>query len=68
MSAKNTEPEEWTDEPTGDGGSLGTPSLDADERGPSADQESHGVVSGGGVVEREELDPTESHEAAQDLD
>lgn len=69
MSEKQTEPEEWTEEPTGDGGSLGTPSLDADERSPSAEVEAHEVVSGGGVVEKEELDPaTERHEATQDLD
>lgn len=43
-----------TDEPTGRGTPMGTPSHDLDEAPPSADQEENEVVSGGGVVGDEE--------------
>lgn len=39
-------------QPTGRGGTLGTPSHDLDEAPPAYDQEANTVVSGGGPVKK----------------
>ncbi|MDQ3155493.1 MAG: hypothetical protein M3Q98_02030 [Actinomycetota bacterium] len=44
---------------SGDGGTLGTPSKDADEAPSSYDQDANEVVSGGGLVGPDEGEPSD---------
>jgi hypothetical protein len=59
--------DDWTEDHTGKGGVTGAP-IEMEGVPDSEDVESHEVVSGGGVVEREELGPEESGEATSDLE
>lgn len=60
--------EEFTDDPTGDGGSLGVPATEAGDLPAGGEVERHEAVSGGGTVDRNHLDPEDSTEAMTGLD
>jgi hypothetical protein len=60
--------EDWTEEQTGRGGSLGAPTTDSDEMPASGDVEAHEAVSGGGVVEHEDLEGVDSSEGTTEID
>lgn len=47
-------PDDWTDEPTGDGGSTGAGSTGGDRMAEEGETDHAAVVSGGGVVERDD--------------
>lgn len=51
--------DDWTEKSTGDGGPLGVP-WEGGGLPESGEAEDHEVVSGGGVVEHEELDGDEA--------
>jgi hypothetical protein len=65
---KQTDPDDWTDEPTGDGGSLGVPATDGHGMPAGNEVEKHDVVSGGGVVDRDAVEPDDEPESMTDLD
>lgn len=60
--------EEWTDEPTGDGGSTGVASSGADRMAEQGETENATVISGGDVVDRDDLDPEDEAESTTSLD
>lgn len=60
--------DDWTEAQTGRGGSLGAPTTDADEMPASGEVEAHEVVSGGGVVEHEDLEDVDSSEGNTDVE
>lgn len=60
--------DDWTDEPTGDGGSLGVPATEAGDLPAGGEVEEGAVVSGGGVVDKDAVDPEDAPEALTDLD
>lgn len=59
--------DDWTENHTGKGGITGAP-IEMEGVPDSEDVESHSVVSGGGVVDREHLGPEETGEATSDLE
>jgi hypothetical protein len=59
--------DDWTEDHTGKGGVSGAP-VPVEDVPDSSDVDTHAVVSGGGVVEREDLGPEESEEAATEVD
>lgn len=60
--------EDWTEEQTGRGGSLGAPDLGAGDIPDSGDVEEREAVSGGGVVDHEEAANAESPEGTTEVD
>lgn len=62
------DPEDWTDEPTGDGGSTGVASSGGDRMAEEGETDDAAVVSGGGVVDRDDVEPADQAESATDLD
>ncbi|MDO7868102.1 hypothetical protein [Nocardioides jiangxiensis] len=68
MDEKRIEPDDWTDEPTGGGGALGTASSGDQRMAEEGETDDAAVVSGGGVVDRDEVDPADQSESATSLD
>lgn len=68
MSEQKHGSEEWTEESTGDGGSLGVPATEAGDLPAGGEVEEGAVVSGGGVVDRDEMDPEDGPESMTDVD
>lgn len=63
-----TNRDDWTEESTGDGGSLGVPSTEGHGMPAGNDIEQHEVVSGGGVVDKDDIPPEDAPETFEDLD
>jgi hypothetical protein len=62
-------PDDWTEEPTGDGGPMGVGSTDGGHDMPAGSEVEEGaVVSGGGLVDKDDIDPEDAPEALTDLD
>ncbi len=61
-------PDDWTDEPTGDGGSTGAASSGSHRMAEEGETDDAAVISGGGVVDRDDLDPEDEAESATSLD
>ncbi|HSX66716.1 hypothetical protein [Nocardioides sp.] len=61
-------PDDWTDEPTGDGGALGVASDGGDRMAEEGETDDATVISGGDVVDRDDLDPEDEAESATSLD
>lgn len=68
MSEQKHGSEDWTEESTGDGGTLGVPATQAGDLPAGGDVEQHEVVSGGGVVDKDEIPPEDAPETMEDLD
>jgi hypothetical protein len=60
--------DDWTEEPTGDGGSLGVPATEAGDLPAGGEVEEGAVVSGGGVVDKDDVAPEDAPESMTDLD
>ncbi len=60
--------DDWTDEPTGDGGSTGVASSGGDRMAEQGETEEATVISGGDVVDRDDLEPEDRAESATSLD
>lgn len=68
MSEQKHGSEDWTEESTGDGGALGVPSTDGHGMPAGGEVEEGAVVSGGGVVDKDEMDPEDAPESMTDID